>query len=76
MDVFLSGMVDGLDLCKKIKTSAYIRHIPVLIFSGYPRVAETAIYEFGADDFIAKRFEVDELVRNIHKLLSNKHKSA
>jgi DNA-binding response OmpR family regulator len=38
-------------------------------------VADTAIYEFGADDFIAKPFEVNELVKKIHKLLSKKHES-
>ena len=59
LDVFLSG-VDGLEVCKRLKSSSYTRHIPILIFSGYPRVAETAIYEFGADDFIAKPFEVKD----------------
>lgn len=74
LDVFLSG-VDGLEVCKRLKTSTYTRHIPILILSGYPRVAETAIYEFGADDFIAKPFEVNELIRKIHKVLSKKHES-
>ncbi|MEO6812741.1 MAG: response regulator [Ginsengibacter sp.] len=74
LDVFLSG-VDGLEVCKRLKTSPYTRHIPIIVFSGYPRVAETAIYEFGADDFIAKPFEVNELVRKVHKLLSKKHES-
>lgn len=74
LDVFLSG-VDGLEVCKRLKSSPYTRHIPVIVFSGYPRVAETAIYEFGADDFMAKPFEVNELVRKVHKLLSKKHES-
>jgi DNA-binding response OmpR family regulator len=74
LDVFLSGL-DGLEVCKRLKSSSYTRHIPIIIFSGYPRVADTAIYEFGADDFIAKPFEVNELVKKIHKLLSKKHES-
>ncbi len=72
LDVFLNG-VDGLEICKKLKSSAYTRHIPIIVFSSYPRVAETAISEFGADDFIAKPFEVNDLVKKIHKVLSRKH---
>jgi len=74
LDVFLAG-VDGLEVCKRLKAAPYSRHIPVIIFSAYPRVAETAIYEFGANDFIAKPFEVNELVKKIHKVLSKKHES-
>ncbi len=69
LDVFLSG-VDGFDVCKKLKSNYATRHIPVLIFSAYPRVAETAIYEYGANDFISKPFEVNELIRKVHAILS------
>ena len=53
LDVFLSG-IDGLDVCRKLKTSPYTKHIPVLLFSAFPRIAESAIHDYGADDFIAK----------------------
>lgn len=69
LDVFLNG-VDGLDICKQLKSMPYTKHIPVLIFSAYPRVAETVIYEYGADDFIAKPFEVNDLVLKVHSVLS------
>lgn len=74
LDVFLSGL-DGLEVCKKLKANTYTRHIPVIIFSGYPRVGEAAIYEFGADGFISKPFETAELVKKIHKVLEKKHES-
>jgi DNA-binding response OmpR family regulator len=74
LDVFLTG-IDGLDVCKKLKSSAYTRHIPIIIFSSYPNIAETAIYEFGADDFIAKPFEVGEIIKKIHHVLSKKQES-
>lgn len=70
LDVFLHG-VDGLEVCKKLKEMPGTKHIPVLIFSAYPRVAESVIYEYGADDFIAKPFEVNELVTKIHSILSS-----
>jgi two-component system phosphate regulon response regulator PhoB/two-component system alkaline phosphatase synthesis response regulator PhoP len=69
LDVFLNG-IDGLDICRQIKTMPRTKHIPVLIFSAYPRVAESVIYEYGADDFIAKPFEVNDLIEKLHSLLS------
>ena len=67
-DVFLSG-VDGLDICKQLKANPHTSHIPVVILSAYPRIAESAIDDYGADDFIAKPFEVSELVSKIHSVL-------
>ncbi len=68
LDVFLNG-VDGLDICRQLKSMPHTRHIPVLIFSAYPSVAES-VYEYGADDFISKPFEVNELVTKVHSVLS------
>lgn len=69
LDVFLNG-VDGLDICKQIKSMPHTRDIPVLIFSAYPRVAQRVIYEYGADDFIEKPFEVNDLIEKVHSVLS------
>ena len=69
LDVFLAG-IDGFEICKKLKSNYATRHIPVLIFSAYPRVAETAIYEYGANDFISKPFEVGDLISKVHAILS------
>src|SRR5258708_7154546 len=57
LDVFLAG-IDGLEICQKLKSSPFTRHIPILLFSAFPKIAETAIHDYGADDFIAKPFEV------------------
>ncbi len=71
LDVFLNG-IDGLNICRKLKTMPHTKHIPVLIFSSYPQVAERVIYEYGADDFIAKPFEVNDLVSKMHSILCPK----
>lgn len=71
LDVFLNG-IDGLDICKQLKSMPHTSHIPVLIFSAYPRVAEKVIYEYNADDFIAKPFEVNDLIVKLHSVLSQK----
>lgn len=74
LDVFLSG-IDGLDVCQRLKANSRTRHIPIIIFSAYPRVAETAIYEYGADDFIAKPFELNDLIEKVHGILSHRNES-
>ncbi len=75
LDVFLSG-IDGLDICHKLKASRHTRHIPILLFSAFPGIAETAIHDYGADDFIAKPFEVGDLIKKVHQVLSMKGESA
>lgn len=72
LDVFLKGM-DGMDVCKKLKSTSSTRNIPIIMFSSYPNIAETAIAEFGADEFIAKPFEVNDMVRKISDVLSVRH---
>lgn len=75
LDVFLPG-IDGLDVCQKLKSSPYTKHIPILLFSAFPRIAESAIHDYGADDFIAKPFEVGDLIQKVHSVLSMKGVSA
>ncbi len=74
LDVFLAG-IDGLEVCQRLKANSVTRHIPILIFSAYPRIAETAISEYGADDFIAKPFELNDLIQKVHGILSHKNES-
>ena len=69
LDVFL-GSTDGLEICKKLKSNSLTKHIPVLVFSGFAKVADTAIYEFGANDFIAKPFEANDLIDKIYEILA------
>ncbi len=75
LDVFLSG-IDGLDVCQRLKSSPYTKHIPILLFSAFPRIAESAIHDYGADDFIAKPFEVSDLIKKVHLVLSKRGQSA
>lgn len=69
LDVFLKGM-DGMDVCKKLKSTSSTRHIPIIMFSAYPNIADSAIDEFGADEFIAKPFEVNDMINKIGEVLS------
>jgi DNA-binding response OmpR family regulator len=59
MDVYLSGM-DGREICKQIKEQDQTRHIPVIIFSANKSMKDL-FKESGANDFIGKPFNMDEL---------------
>jgi len=63
LDMLLSGK-DGREIVKQLKRQEETRHIPVIMFSAHPSAEKTAL-KAGADDFIAKPFEVDELLEMV-----------
>ena|SRR5438105_34127 len=67
LDVLLSGK-DGREIVKHLKNQEETRHIPVIMFSAHPGAEETA-RKAGADDFIAKPFEMDDLLAKIAQCL-------
>ena len=62
LDVAMPG-IDGLQLCRQIKQSSDTAHLPVLVVSARPgqRVEEEALAA-GADQFVRKPFDNDELI--------------
>lgn len=64
LDVLISGN-DGRTLCKQLKSNPETKHIPIIMFSAHPSAAAT-ISEYGADDFIAKPFDVNDLLAKVH----------
>ncbi len=67
LDVLISGN-DGRTLCKQLKSGEDTKHIPVIMFSAHPS-AEATIKEYGANDFIAKPFDVNDLLAKVNKQL-------
>ncbi|HEU5229479.1 MAG TPA: response regulator [Ktedonobacteraceae bacterium] len=67
LDVWLSGK-DGRDIVKYLKNQEKTKHIPVIMFSAYPNAEETVL-QAGADDFLAKPFEIDVLLAKIKRYL-------
>ena len=64
MDVFLSSGIDGRELCKILKSNSQTKDIPVILFSAQIKM-DDGFASWGADDFIAKPFEVKELISKI-----------
>ena len=61
---FLLGGINGGELCHQLKTNPLSSHIPVIMLSGYPRVLES-LGNYGADEFIAKPFDLDHLYSSV-----------
>ncbi len=68
LDIWMSG-VDGRDVCRQLKANEDTRDIPVLMISASRDIKESAL-DSGANDFLEKPFEMDELLERIDRLLS------
>ena len=67
LDVFLSGQ-DGRQIVKDLKGQEQTRMIPVILFSAHLNVEATARAS-GADEFLAKPFNMDDLLVKVHAFL-------
>ena len=70
MDMLLSG-VDGTDICRQLKQDQETSSIPILMFSAHPTARETCLAA-GADDFISKPFEMNDMMDKISFFLERK----
>lgn len=64
-DLTIKGM-GGEALCRELKAEAATRDIPYIVISGDRDVADKA-RQCGADDYMGKPFEFDDLVRLVKK---------
>lgn len=68
IDYLLFG-INGGELCHMIKSEPTTSHLPVIIFSGYPKVIQS-LGTYECDAFISKPFELDAFIRVIHECLA------
>ncbi len=64
-DLTIKGM-NGEALCSALKSQSETRSIPYIVLSGDRDIAEKARH-CGADDYMGKPFEFDDLVRLVDK---------
>lgn len=63
LDIRMSGM-DGTAICKHWKSQSQTRHIPIIIVSANRDTKQLA-KEAGADDFLEKPFNMNDLLRKV-----------
>ena len=68
MDMLLSG-VNGTDICRELKADPVTNGIPVIMISAHPNAREICI-NAGADDFLAKPFDIYDLLNRIKQFTS------
>lgn len=66
-DMLMSG-VDGRTLAKEIKSDPATKNIKIMMMSAHPD-AQKDSENIGIDDFLAKPFEIDDLVQKVQNLL-------
>lgn len=69
LDVMMPGM-DGYEVCRRLKADERWRHLPVVMLTAKDTSRDMVLgLEIGADDYITKPFNTDELIARIKVLL-------
>jgi CheY-like chemotaxis protein len=67
MDLMMP-IVDGFEVIRTLKTDGRTAHIPIIAVSGLSRPADREhAMEMGADDFIMKPFDLEQLIEVIER---------
>ncbi|MDX2256294.1 MAG: hybrid sensor histidine kinase/response regulator [Pseudanabaenaceae cyanobacterium bins.39] len=75
LDVMMPGM-DGYEVTKRIRAMKDLPFIPILLITAYDRANAVKGLDLGADEFIRKPIEADELLARVRSLLRLKHSIA
>jgi DNA-binding response OmpR family regulator len=66
--IWLCGW-NGRDICIALKSAEQTKYVPILLFSASKDTGKI-VQEAGADDFIAKPFDMEELLEKVEKYLA------
>lgn len=72
LDVMMPGM-DGYEVTRRIRNNPELSYIPILLITAFHESSVVEGLDAGADDFIRKPFDTDELLARVRSLLRLKH---
>ena len=74
LDVNLPGL-SGLEICRSLKADKNTRGIPIIMLSARSEEIDRVLgLEFGADDYVTKPFNTQELILRINNVLKRVYK--
>jgi CheY-like chemotaxis protein len=65
LDIWMPG-TDGREVCKQLKEKDNTRELPIIMISASKDIEDSALAA-GADDFLAKPFEINDLIEKVRK---------
>lgn len=65
LDIWMSGE-DGREIAKQLKKEPRTKDIPIILFSATKSI-NTSAHDSGAEDFLAKPFEIKDLLEIVEK---------
>ncbi|MEB3830337.1 sensor histidine kinase [Phormidium sp. CCY1219] len=72
LDIMMPGM-DGYEVTRRIRNNDRLPFIPILLITAHDQPSVVEGLDLGADDFIRKPVELDELLARVRSLLRLKH---
>ena len=73
LDLMLPG-VDGLEVCRRLKTDRALRRIPIVMVTAKGEESDVVTgLELGADDYVPKPFRPKELLARVRAVLRRTH---
>ena len=69
LDVWMLG-IDGRDICRHLKALETTRHIPIIMYSANADISGS-VKRAGADEFMTKPFQMQELLKLVRRYVSN-----
>jgi CheY-like chemotaxis protein len=70
LDVMMPGM-NGFEVTRRIRQNTALPFIPILLVTGYSEPMPADGFDAGADGFIRKPIDFDELLRRIRSILQD-----
>jgi signal transduction histidine kinase len=68
LDVMMPG-IDGYEVTRRIRSNPELGYIPILLITAFHESSVVEGLDAGADDFIRKPFDTDELLARVRSLL-------
>ncbi len=68
LDVMMPGM-DGYEVTRRIRAAKNLPYIPILLVTAHDHSSLSEGLDSGADDFIRKPFDIDELMARVRSLI-------